>query len=80
MSDQVVEIFVVRVSNNCLSLEPNIQYRVVNSLHGIHSTGETVYEFLDYSYCCREDYNDELNYIMSDIDSGAYDNIEGTKL
>lgn len=77
--DSIVEIFVIRVLSNCLEI-PNIQYRIVNTLQGIHSAGETIYEFVDYSYCSREDYNDELNYITDDIDSGAYDNITGTQI
>lgn len=77
--DSVIEIFVLRVLSNCLEI-PHIQYRVVNSLQGLKSDDETIYEFLDYSYCCREDYNDELKYITSDIDSGAYDGIEGTQI
>ena len=80
MNTNIIEIYVLRVLSDCLSLEPNIEYKVVNSLQGIHSTGETIYEFLDYSYCDSIDVFDEKNYIMSDIDSGAYDNIEGTKL
>lgn len=80
MSEEIVEIFVIRVSSNCLDANPNIEYRVVNTLQGIHSHGDTIYHFIDYQYCCREDYIDELNYITSDIDSGAYGNIEGTQI
>lgn len=80
MSESTIEIYVVRESSNCLGADPHIQYLVINSLQGIHSHGETIYEFIDYSYCDRIDYNDELLYITEDIDSGAYDNIVGTKI
>lgn len=79
MSDSIVEIFVLRVMSNCLEI-PHIEYRIVNTLQGIHSTGETIYEFCDYSYCDRIDYNDELKYITDDIDAGAYDGIAGTQI
>lgn len=77
--DSVIEIFVLRVMSNCLEI-PHVEYRIVNSLQGLKSDDETIYEFVDHSYCSRIDYVDELNHITDDIDAGAYDDIRGTTL
>lgn len=69
-------IFVIRIIENPLSVNPKISYRTATNFIPIERPDNVVYEIIDRIECEADEVDDELIYVNEDINSGSYDNHE----